>query len=104
VALVRAVKEFDASLGDHGQPMDEATSPDSDPSNREGTHFYRAGVRVTSPEGHVTYGPVVDFAKKAELDAAEAFRKASGENANLNGLMFPVQRVERVRRDTPNAS
>lgn len=95
VALVMGVEEYDRMLGRHGQPMDEAMSPESDPSNRNGVRFYKAGVRTVTPEGSVIYAPVVDWAQKAQDDAMEAWRASAGENANPSGLVFPVEVIER---------
>lgn len=98
VALVMGVEEYERSLGRHGQPMDEAMSSDSDPSNRNGARIYRAGVPVVTPEGNVIYAPLVDYAQRAQDDAMESYRKAAGESANLSGLVFPVEVIERQRR------
>lgn len=95
LALALGVEEYDRLLGRHGQPLDEALSPDSDPSNRHGVRFYRAGVRMTTPEGVTTFGPVVDWAQKAQDDAMDAWRKSAGEGANPNGLVFPIEVIER---------
>lgn len=95
VALVMGVQAFERSLGPHGQPRDEAWSPDSDPSNRAGKRFYRAGVPVITPEGNTVYAPVIDWAERAQSDAMEAYKKSAGEGANLAGLVFPVQMIER---------
>lgn len=92
------VEEYDRMLGRHGQPMDEAMSPDSDPSNREGVRVYKAGVPVVTPEGDVIYAPLVDYAQRAQDDAMENYRKSAGEGANLSGLVFPVEAIERRPR------
>lgn len=95
VALVMGVEEYERSLGRHGQPMDEAMSPDSDPSNRNGARIYKAGVPTVTPEGKVIYAPLVDYAQRAQDDAMEAYKKSAGESANLSGLVFPVEVIER---------
>jgi hypothetical protein len=97
VALVMGVEEYDRMLGRHGQPMDEAMSPDSDPSNRNGVRVYKAGVPVVTPEGNVIYAPLVDYAQRSQDEAMENYRKSAGENANLSGLVFPVEVIERRR-------
>lgn len=90
VALVLGVEAYEALIGPHGQPMDEAMSVESDPSNRQGKRIYRAGVPVTTPEGNTVYAPIRDWAAKAKADAEDAYKKAAGEDANLNGLIWPV--------------
>lgn len=92
------VQAYERSLGPHGQPMDEALSSDSDPSNRNGARVYKAGVPVVTPEGNVTRAPVVDWAQRAQDDAMEAYKKTAGEGANLSGLVFPVEVIERQPR------
>ncbi|MDR6172652.1 hypothetical protein [Curtobacterium sp. SORGH_AS_0776] len=98
LALVLGVEAFRRSLGPHGQPMDEAMSPDSDPSNRNGVRMYRAGVPVVTPEGNTIYAPLVDYAQRTQDDAMEAYKKSAGEGANLSGLVFPVEVIERRPR------
>lgn len=95
VSLVLGVQAYQRSLGPHGQPMDEAMSPDSDPSNRDGKRIYKAGVAVTTPEGKKMYAPLIDFAERAQAQAMENYKKSAGENADLTGLVFPVQVIER---------
>lgn len=101
VALVLGVQAFERSLGDHGQPRDEAWSPDSDPSNREGKRIYRAGVPVVTPEGNTIYAPIVDWAQRSQEEAMENYKKSAGEGANLSGLVFPVQVIERTSSSRP---
>lgn len=95
VSLVLGVRAFQGLIGPHGQPRDEAWSPDSDPSNRDGKRVYRAGLPVVTPEGNTIYAPVIDWAERAQADAMDAYKKAAGEGANLNGVVFPVQVIER---------
>jgi hypothetical protein len=98
VALVLGVEAYERLIGPHGQPLDEATSPDSDPNNSNGTRVYVAGVPVTDPDGVTTYAPVVDYAMKAQLDRMDEYRKTAGDNANVNGVVFPIHVVERKPR------
>lgn len=95
VALVLGVRAYQGLIGPHGQPRDEAWSPESDPSNRDGKRIYKAGVPVVTPEGNTIYAPVIDWAERAQADAMDAYQKAAGEGANLNGIVFPVQVIER---------
>lgn len=101
VSLVLGVQAYERSLGPHGQPVDEAWSPDSDPSNREGKRVYRAGVPVTTPEGNTIYAPLIDWAERAQSDAMEAYKQSAGEGANLAGLVFPVHAIERSSSSRP---
>jgi len=101
VSLVLGVQAYERSLGRHGQPVDEAWSPDSDPSNRDGKRIYRAGVPVVTPEGNTIYAPIVDWAERAQSDAMEAYKQSAGEGANLAGLVFPVQVIERSSSSRP---
>lgn len=98
VALVLGVEAYEALIGPHGQPLDEALSVDSDPSNRQGKRIYRAGVPVTTPEGQTVYAPLRDWAQKAKDDAVESYKKSVGEDANLNGLVWPITVEERPRQ------
>lgn len=101
VSLVLGVQAYERSLGSHGQPVDEAWSPDSDPSNREGKRIYRAGVPVVTPEGNTIYAPVIDWAERAQAQAMENYTKSAGEGADLSGLVFPVQVIERASSSRP---
>jgi len=94
-ALVRTVQEQLDMVGPHGHPMDEATSPLADP-NEPGGWYYAAGVEIVNPAGQRRRVPIVDFAEKALLDAQDAYRKAAGDDANLNGLHWPVRRIDRT--------
>lgn len=42
--MLAALAEHEASLGPHGLPLDETTSPDADPDNPKATHHYEARV------------------------------------------------------------
>lgn len=43
-AMFAALAEHEGSLGPHGLPLDETTSPDGDPDNPEATYHYEAKV------------------------------------------------------------
>jgi len=64
--LLAALYEHERSIGDHGQPLDEAMSPLADPLNPDGTHTYVAR-------------PIRDWADQA-LEDAQKDPKWSGEN------------------------
>lgn len=83
VALLHAYEHHRRDLGPHGYSMSETTSPEADPNNREGAFkFVSTGI------------PTVDYAEKARLDAADAFREQF-KDANTNGLIFTVEKVDR---------
>lgn len=100
VSLILGVEAYGRMLGQHGHPMDEATSEDHNPDNPHGSSYYRAGIPVTDPDGVTTYAPIIDYATKAEADAMDAYRKAAGENGNVNGVFFPVQLIPRNAADS----
>lgn len=99
VSLILGVEAFERSIGRHGIPMDEATDPANDPNNVNGTGYFRAGIPVTDPDGITSYGPLIDLADKAQLDAMDEYRKAGGDDVNVNGVTFPVIWVPRTKRE-----
>jgi hypothetical protein len=78
-----AFRSFRDTLGSHGHPMDEATSQEANPNNPQGSYQY-----VSPP-------PLTDWAQKSREDAQDAYRKSMGDDVNMNGLIFPVERKER---------
>lgn len=82
VDLLLASDLLEADTGPHGFLLSESTSPDADPAN-DNAKFRFVGKRA----------PMVDYAEKARLDAADAF-KAKYKDANLNGLIFRVEKVD----------
>lgn len=93
--VVLAQYLWEQELNDHGIPLEDAISLEADPDNGEGSYMFRAGVPVEHPETHeVSYAPVVDYAKKAALDAEDAYKEAN-PGANMNGRFFPVMKVSR---------
>jgi hypothetical protein len=85
VALLLAHIRHQRSIQPHGYTLDEAISPEADPSNRKGAYYFRAGA------------PYIDFAEKARLDEQRKFREAYPD-ADLSAYIFPIEKVERVRR------
>lgn len=77
-----AYARYKSELGPHGFLMSEATSPDADPSKDGGTFKFVAREK-----------PTTDWAKKAELDRVDAYKKKHPD-ANLNGLIFRVEKEE----------
>lgn len=82
VEMLTAYEAYRASIGPHGQPMQLALDPASDPTNYEGHHYF------------VGEEPVVDWAEKARLDKRESWEKEH-PNANRHGLIFGVRLVDR---------
>lgn len=80
-ALIVAEDLVRRLTGPNGEWMPEATSDDADPMNY-------------STWRYVASGPHTNWAEKARLDALEAHRKAEGDDANLNGVYFGVERVD----------
>lgn len=80
-ALMLAYHRFESDLGPHGHLMSEATDERANPNEYDGGYRY------------VADGPVTDWAEKARLDRIDAYRKELGDNANLNGVLFPVRKV-----------
>jgi hypothetical protein len=72
-------------VGPHGHPLSESTSPDADPNNPKGTHFYRVAY-----DGE----PIVDFAEGPRQRAIAAY-KQKHPGADMSALMFIVERVDR---------
>lgn len=77
---VIAVLELRRMIGPHGQPLDEAMSPDADPSSWDAKYRY-----VVKPKR--------DFAAKALSDAQEAYRKRYPD-ADLSSLRWRVERED----------
>lgn len=44
--------------------------------------------------GWAAVGPFTNMAEKVRLDALDAYRKAQGDDANLNGVYFGVERID----------
>lgn len=78
--LLVALHEHEASLGDHGQPLDETTSPLADPMNPRGTHMYVAE-------------PVKDQ-YDAAIEEAQRDPRYSGEN-HSSARKWRVRKVMR---------
>ncbi|MDD7930067.1 hypothetical protein [Microbacterium thalli] len=70
--------------GRHGEWLPDATSDGADPN-------------VDSGYGYMPRGPFTNWAERAEQNALAAHRKQAGEDANLNGVYFTVERVDYTR-------
>ena len=80
--LVVALEIVKNMTGPNGEWMPDATSDGADPNNYD------------VPYRYVTKGPFTNWAEKDRLDAIDAFKKAAGENANLNGMYWAVEKRE----------
>lgn len=80
--LVLAYAIVQANTGTQGEWLPDATSDGADPNNYD------------VPYRYVTKGPFTNWAEKDRLDAIDAFKKAAGENANLNGMYWAVEKRE----------
>jgi hypothetical protein len=81
VDLVIAEQMVRNLTGPNGEWMPEATSDAADP-------MAYSGMRYVASE------PFTNWAEKARLDAQEAYRKSLGENGNMNGVYFTVDKFE----------
>lgn len=79
-ALLIAFREWRDGIGRNGHPLAETTASVADP-NEYGPYRY------------VAHGPFTDWAEKARLDAEEKYRKAAGEDPNLHGMFWTVEKV-----------
>lgn len=82
-ALMVASFEVEAETPDHGFHLSEALSDEADPNKPGGSFKFVAG------------NPVTDFAEKARRDAEQAYFEHY-KDANRNGLIFPVRKVDRT--------
>lgn len=81
-----ASRDFEASIGRHGQPLSESTSREANPANSDGSFYY------------VTERPEVDWAERAQSLAAERFREEAGKDFSMAGYFFPVVKKWRESR------
>lgn len=75
-----------------GHLLVESTDLLANPANTNGTHYYVAGV--LGPDG--LRHPVTNWAEKAEADARKKYRDTY-KDADMAGLRFPVERIDRRR-------
>lgn len=80
-----ASRDREASIGAHGHPLDEATSPDANPANPNGAYYYVADAQR------------VDWAERARRGAEKRFRDEVGDKFDMSGYFFPVRKVWRNR-------
>jgi len=80
--LLLAMRNYQQMLDSNGIPFEEATSNAANPTNYDSPEIVRFIAR----------GPFTNWADKSRLDAEDAFRKEQGDNANLNGLFWTVEK------------
>jgi len=80
-----ASRDYEAGIGSHGHPLDEATSADANPANPDAKYSYAAGP-----------APDVDWAERARLNAQQVHRATLRDDESANGMYFPVRKVWRT--------
>lgn len=84
--LLAALADYEADIGNHGQLLSEAISPDADPGNPNRKYRFIAGL-AGSPGL-----PLVDYAAQARDQASEAYYKAYPD-ADRAGHVWVVRKV-----------
>ena len=79
--LVMAEDMIRRMTGKNGEWLPDATSDAADPMAYSGFRY-------------AADGPFTNWAEKERLDAEEALRKSLGENGNMNGIYFTVDKFE----------
>lgn len=85
--LALAFAAYMRDMGPNGEQLSEATSDLADPN------YYGPGSIRYVARGHFT-----NWAEKAKRDAEDAYKKEAGDNANLNGMFWTVEKL------TPDAN
>lgn len=80
VNALLALREYRRLTGPHGQQMDEAMSPDGDPSNPDAKFRWVAGL------------PSVDFAQKAINVEQDNYKKKYGDDADMGSMRWSVRK------------
>lgn len=80
--LVQAAELVCRLTGPNGEWLPDATADGADPNE------YESGYR------YAVSGPFINWAEKTKLDAIDEHRKSLGDDANMNGIYFAVDRVE----------
>lgn len=80
--LMIALGRVERNTGRYGEWLPDATSERADP-----TYYEDDAVRF------IPRGPFTNQAEKAAQDAEKQYRKASGDEANLNGMFWAVDQV-----------
>lgn len=74
---------LESDTGPHGESLREATSEQAEPN-------YQGPGKIL----YSARGPFTNQAVKAYMDAKEAHRELAGENANLNGMYWTVEKTD----------
>lgn len=82
--LVIAEQIIRNNTGPNGEWMPDAVSKPLEGADPNAYSGYR----------YVTNGPFTNWAEKARRDAEDEYRKALGENGNMNGVFFGVEKFE----------
>lgn len=72
---------YDNDVGQYGELLSEATSPQADPN-----YYGDGSIR------YFANGPFTNHAVKAHMDAKASYESQAGENANLNGMYWTVEK------------
>lgn len=81
-AWVVALMIVQRNTGRYGEWLPDATSKGASPTD------YTSGFR------YVRSGPHTNYAEKEALDAMDEHKKLAGDDANLNGVFFTVERLD----------
>lgn len=81
VDLMLAWEAYRGDLGQYGEMLSEATSPDADPTSYSGWRY-------------VAQGPFTNQAEKVAKDAEADWKRQAGKDANTNGMYWTVEKVE----------
>lgn len=74
-----ALGRVERNTGQYGEWLPDATSERADPNN------------YNDPLRYISHGPFTNQAEKTVKDAEDAWKKAAGEKANVNGLFWTVE-------------
>lgn len=78
-SLALAGFDLERDTGPHGHLQSESTDPTA--GDPDGKYRYVAGE------------PVIDHAARAQARAEKAYREEHGKDADMTGLIFPVEKV-----------
>ena len=84
VDLLIAYDLYRKDFGSHGEKLSEATDPRADPND------YSPGSWR-----YITHGPFLNQAEKAHADTVDAYKRTAGEGANLHGMYWTVEKVDK---------
>jgi hypothetical protein len=80
--IMIALGRVERNTGRYGEWLPDATSERAD-----ATYYQDDAIR------YVPHGPFTNWAEKAAQDAQKVYKKAEGEDANLNGMFWTVEQV-----------